>query len=268
MAARASPGMGTPLNSFMIAVKEPVGGAAVEGNVWKQLAQSVLAALGIAPGGIAGQHRHGAALRLHPPGTLRPKAGSAPDRPANSMMQVCKTQKGRKIFQNRRLFTAPPWRPQRKSIQCRAPDECAPHRPQHSPVSCAIGLRAHPRCGQRRSVGGPAQPGQAPSRVTTRPALRSSSSSMLNSAPVNSTGTPLHRAVREFSASNKSPTCSDSSAPLFAVHIGGAAQHRADARHQFARIERLGHVVVGADFQPKNPVHGFSPRGEQKHRNP
>ena len=42
--------------------------------------------------------------------------------------------------------------------------------------------------------------------------------------------------------------------------VADAAQHRADARQQFARIERLGHVVVGAEFQADDPV-GFLAHG-------
>ena len=45
-----------------------------------------------------------------------------------------------------------------------------------------------------------------------------------------------------------------------------AAKYGANSGHQFARIERLGQVVVGADFQPQNAVDGFSSRGQQQHR--
>jgi len=33
-----------------------------------------------------------------------------------------------------------------------------------------------------------------------------------------------------------------------------ASQHGLDARHQLAQIERLGHVVIGADFEPDDFV--------------
>ena len=44
-----------------------------------------------------------------------------------------------------------------------------------------------------------------------------------------------------------------------AQHLAGergaqAAQHRLDARDQFARAERLGDIIVGAGFQPANTI--------------
>jgi hypothetical protein len=36
---------------------------------------------------------------------------------------------------------------------------------------------------------------------------------------------------------------------------GLAAQHGMDARHQLARVEGLGQIVVGADFQPDDAIH-------------
>ena len=48
--------------------------------------------------------------------------------------------------------------------------------------------------------------------------------------------------------------------------LGRAAQHRADARDQLARLERLDHVVVGADLEPDDAVGRLAPGGEQDHR--
>jgi hypothetical protein len=45
-----------------------------------------------------------------------------------------------------------------------------------------------------------------------------------------------------------------------------AAQDGADARQQFARLERLGQVVVGAQLQADDPVHGVALGGEHEHR--
>jgi hypothetical protein len=46
-----------------------------------------------------------------------------------------------------------------------------------------------------------------------------------------------------------------------------ATEHRIDARHKFARVERFHHVIVGADFEPDNAVEFFGPRREQNDRN-
>ena len=48
----------------------------------------------------------------------------------------------------------------------------------------------------------------------------------------------------------------------------GAAQDRANARHQFPRIERLRQIIVGADLKANNAVDIFSARGQQQHRQP
>src|ERR1700731_4896723 len=51
-----------------------------------------------------------------------------------------------------------------------------------------------------------------------------------------------------------------SAAPSFRVALYGClagfppAQHRPDPRQKFSQTERLGDVVVGAQFQPYNPV--------------
>ena len=44
-----------------------------------------------------------------------------------------------------------------------------------------------------------------------------------------------------------------------------AAEYGAYPGHQFARIERLGQVIIGADFKAQYPVDRFSPGGQQKH---
>jgi hypothetical protein len=46
--------------------------------------------------------------------------------------------------------------------------------------------------------------------------------------------------------------------------IGGAAQHGAHAGQQFAGVERLGHVVVGAQLQPDDAV-GLLTHGREHH---
>ena len=45
-----------------------------------------------------------------------------------------------------------------------------------------------------------------------------------------------------------------------------APEDGADARNQFARFERLGHVIVRTDFQPHDPVGRFAHGGEQDGR--
>jgi hypothetical protein len=45
-----------------------------------------------------------------------------------------------------------------------------------------------------------------------------------------------------------------------------AAQHGADARHQFPRIKWLGKIIVGADLEADDAVHIFSARRQQQHR--
>jgi hypothetical protein len=53
---------------------------------------------------------------------------------------------------------------------------------------------------------------------------------------------------------------------LGAVRAAGAAQHRLQARHQLARLERLGQVVVGTQLQPDDAVHHLAARGEHHDR--
>ena len=49
--------------------------------------------------------------------------------------------------------------------------------------------------------------------------------------------------------------------------LAGAAKDGADSGDQFAGIERLGQVVVGADFQAEDAVNGLASGGKQKHGN-
>ena len=46
----------------------------------------------------------------------------------------------------------------------------------------------------------------------------------------------------------------------------GAPQHRADPRHQFARAERLHHVIVGADLEQQHLVHFIAHRAQHDDR--
>ena len=45
-----------------------------------------------------------------------------------------------------------------------------------------------------------------------------------------------------------------------------APQVRLHPRHQFARAERLGHVIVAADFEAQHAVHFVRARGQEQHR--
>ena len=45
---------------------------------------------------------------------------------------------------------------------------------------------------------------------------------------------------------------------------GGATQHGSDARHQLARRERLGEVIVGAEIQAEDAI-GFHAARRQHH---
>jgi hypothetical protein len=46
----------------------------------------------------------------------------------------------------------------------------------------------------------------------------------------------------------------------------GATEHRTDPHRQLARAERLGHVVVGADLEPRQPLVLLAQRGQHHHR--
>jgi len=63
-----------------------------------------------------------------------------------------------------------------------------------------------------------------------------------------------------------------SDAENFRYSIGGfprlcPAQNRPDPRHQFARVERLGKIIIGADFQPYDAVHIFTARSQKQYGN-
>ena len=47
----------------------------------------------------------------------------------------------------------------------------------------------------------------------------------------------------------------------------GPPQNRPDPRHQFARVERLGQIIVGAQFEAHDAVHVLAPRGQHEHGN-
>ncbi len=52
-----------------------------------------------------------------------------------------------------------------------------------------------------------------------------------------------------------------------AIHLGfGTPQNSLDARRQFARVERLGKIIVGAQLQTDNAIHVFAARGQHQHR--
>ena len=51
-----------------------------------------------------------------------------------------------------------------------------------------------------------------------------------------------------------------------AWRVGRAAQDRLDAPEQFARVEGLGDVVIGPEFQPDDAVHVLAARGEHDDR--
>src|SRR5271165_4441391 len=46
-----------------------------------------------------------------------------------------------------------------------------------------------------------------------------------------------------------------------------ATQNGTNARHELARIEGFGEIIVCADFEPKDAVDSFTAGGEQKDRN-
>ena len=60
------------------------------------------------------------------------------------------------------------------------------------------------------------------------------------------------------------PTTSSSGAAPRARTAAGAAQNRADARHQFARIEGLAQIVVGAEFETDDAVDVVAARREHQ----
>ena len=51
---------------------------------------------------------------------------------------------------------------------------------------------------------------------------------------------------------------------VFRARFGAAAQDRLDPGHQLRRGKRLDHVIVGAEFQPKDDVRFFSFGGQDQ----
>ena len=88
---------------------------------------------------------------------------------------------------------------------------------------------------------------------------------MSNSKVVSSTGLPCEKTSREPGSS---------ATPLTSRRLEGwrgarlvAAQDGADARRQFARVEGLGEVVVGAQFEADDAVDILAAGGEHHDRN-
>ena len=135
-------------------------------------------------------------------------------------------------------------------------------------ASCGAGSRGRRCCGRTAAARGPRAPRASSSRRTTVPAARSSSSRSVNSTAVSSTGAPARRTVRRprSMATSSRPSVS---ARALARQAGlglRPAQDRADPRHQLARIERLGQVVVGAQLEAHDAIHVVAARGEHQHR--
>ena len=83
-------------------------------------------------------------------------------------------------------------------------------------------------------------------RVKMRPGRAASVASSWNSVGVSSTAVPATSVRIRGTSSARSP------ARIVSAALGrpvGPAQHGAHARHQLARAERLGDVVVGAELQ-------------------
>jgi hypothetical protein len=100
------------------------------------------------------------------------------------------------------------------------------------------------------------------SRESTRPADRISISRMSNSKVV-TRRFPLAKTSREpdrFDAVHLQAPSRRFRPRFQAAHDG------ADARGQFARVERLRQIIVGAQFQPDDPVHIFPARRQHDHR--
>ena len=71
---------------------------------------------------------------------------------------------------------------------------------------------------------------------------------------------PHDRARRCRSPAGRTAACPCVSSAL------GAAQDRPQPRQQLARLERLGQIVVGAEFEPDDAVHGVAARGQHQDR--
>ena len=107
------------------------------------------------------------------------------------------------------------------------------------------------------------------SRVSTRLARSTSASSRSYSPPVSATSTPSGLSSRRRAGSSVQPAKRQAArrgSVRRSAGVAGAAQHGADARQQFARVERLGHVVVGAEFQADDAVGLLAHRGQHDDR--
>ncbi len=100
------------------------------------------------------------------------------------------------------------------------------------------------------------------SRDSTRPALSISACSRSNSRADRATGrTGLPHGSR--AAGSSTTSCARQALLRLAV---GAAHQRAQPRRQFVQVDRLDHVVVGADVEPADAVGHRVARGQHQHR--
>ena len=108
--------------------------------------------------------------------------------------------------------------------------------------------RASRRCAHRRALRSP-RPARAVLRgVDTRPGRVARYMRRSNSVGVRCSGSPAWRTRRVAGSSSMSPMrCRDRVDRRDAC---GSAQDRVHACDELARAERLGHVVVGTDFEP------------------
>ena len=100
------------------------------------------------------------------------------------------------------------------------------------------------------------------SRESTRPAARASAASSSNSWWVRTTRRPLTVTSR----ASKSIDQATGGEARAARRRHAAAEHRADARQQLARVEGLGQVVVGAELEADDLVDVLAPRREHQDR--
>ena len=103
------------------------------------------------------------------------------------------------------------------------------------------------------------------SRSKTFCGSRASSTSSSNSVPVSSTGWPRRCtcAARQVDRAGRRRRSAGASAAGAAAR---AAQDGLQPRHQLARLEGLGQVVVGAELQADDAVHDLAARGEHDDR--
>ncbi len=118
--------------------------------------------------------------------------------------------------------------------------------------------------GAARRSGRAADRGSAPCPACSRKTHSSRNSAVLSGTATPSSPTSSRRPTSSVQRSKRSAfACSAAALRRQAV---GAPQHRLDARQQFARIERLGQVVVGAHLQPDDAVGLLRQRGQQDDR--